>query len=105
MQAKMAELESRKEAMAIQAQIAAMDSETKQANTAYQIERERAEAEQQMIARQYDREIQMAKMQQDGVLTQEELASRERLKMIDIDTKRQLFNAEAALRVNTGAGL
>jgi hypothetical protein len=105
MQAKMAELESRKEAMAIQAQIAAMDSETKQANTAYQIERERAEAEQQMIARQYDREIQMAKMQQDGVLTQEELASRERLKMIDIDTKRQLFNAEAALRINTGAGI
>ena len=105
MQAKMAELESRKEAMAIQAQIAAMDSETKQANTAYQIERERAEAEQQMIARQYDREIQMAKMQQDGVLTQEELASRERMKMIDIDTKRQLFNAEAALRINTGAGI
>jgi hypothetical protein len=72
---------------------------------AYQSERERAEAEQQMIARQYDREIQLAKMEQDGVMTREELTRKERMEMLKLDQKNQLFNAEAALRVNTGAGI
>jgi hypothetical protein len=79
--------------------------QTKQQNTAYQIERERAESEQAMIDRQFEREVAIAKMQQDGQMTREELERKERLELLKIDNARQLFNAEAALRVRTGAGI
>jgi len=105
MQTKQMDIEARKEALQIQAQIAAQDSQVKQGNTAYQIERERSESEQMMVDRQFDREITIAKMEQDGQMTREEMQRRERLKLIELDSKRQLFNAEAALRINTGAGI
>jgi hypothetical protein len=105
MQAKQMDIEAKRESLGIQAQLAQMDMQTKQQNTAYQIERERAESEQGIIQRQFDRELAIAKMNVDGVLSREEIASKERLNMLQLDTKRQLFNAEAALRINTGAGI
>jgi hypothetical protein len=105
MQAKQMDIEARREALAVESEISREDVQIKRENLAYQSERERAEAEQQMIARQYDREIQLAKMEQDGVMTREELTRKERMEMLKLDQKNQLFNAEAALRVNTGAGI
>lgn len=105
LQGKQMDIEARREAQQLQAQLAQADMQTKQANTAYQIERERAESEQQMLERQFQREIAFAKMEQDGILTKQEIASRERMKLIDIDNDRQLFNAEAAIKARQGSGI
>lgn len=105
LQAKQMEIEARREALQLETQLAEADMATKQQNTAYQIERERAESEQAMIDRQFEREITLAKMEQDGVLTREELARRERLELLKLDNARQLFNAEAAIKVRQGSGI
>lgn len=105
MQAKQLDLQDRKEQRAVETELAGQDLEVKLQNLAYQSERERSESVQNMQDKQMQRELAFAKMEQDGLLTKEEVASRERMKMIDIDTKRQLFNAEAALRIRTGAGI
>lgn len=105
LQGKQMDIEARREAMQLQAQLAQAEMQTKQQNTAYQIERERAESEQSMLDRQFERELALAKMEQDGVMTREELARKERLELLKLENERQLFNAEAALRVNTGAGI
>lgn len=105
LQAKQMDIEARREALQLESQMAQADMQTKQQNTAYQIERERAESEQTMIERQFERELALAKMEQDGVMTREELARKERLELLKLENERQIFNAEAALRVNTGAGI
>ncbi len=105
MQVKQADIADRKEQRQVDLAIAQMDAQGKQQNTAYQIERERAEAEQGQVDLQMQRELAIMKMQQDGSLSADERASKERLEMLKLEQKAQLFNAEAALRVNTGAGI
>jgi hypothetical protein len=105
MQAKQMDIEARREALQVEAQLAQEDVQIKRENLAYQTERERSESEQDMITRQFDREIALAKMEQDGVMTREELARRERLELLKLDTKRQLFSAEAAIKARQGSGI
>jgi hypothetical protein len=47
----------------------------------------------------------LVKLDQDAQLTREEIAARERLEAIKIDNERQIFNAEAALKVRQGSGI
>lgn len=105
LQGKQMDIADREKQRQADMQLAQMDLQTKQQNTAYQIERERSEAIQAQTDRQFDREIAIAKMQQDGQLTAQELASKEKLEMLNLANERELFSAEAALRVNTGAGI
>ena len=105
MQAKQMDIEDRKEQRAVEAQLAQDDLGIKRENLAYQSERERSESVQNMQDKQMARELAFAKMEQDGLLTSQEISSRERLKMIDIDNDRQLFNAEAAIKVRQGSGI
>lgn len=105
MQAKQMDIEARREALAIEAQLAQEDVQIKRENLAYQTERERSESEQDMITRQFDRELALAKMEQDGQMTREELARRERLELLKLDSERQLFNAEAAIKARQGSGI
>jgi hypothetical protein len=105
LQGKQMEIEDRKEQRAVDAQLATQDMQIKRENLGYQSERERSESVQNMQDKQMQRELAFAKMQQDGLLTKEEIASRERMKMIDIDNDRQLFNAEAAIKVRQGSGI
>lgn len=105
LQARQLEIEAKKEAMQVEAQLAQSENEVKQQNLAYQNERERVESEQKMVENQLEREMALAKMEQDGVMTREEMARKERLELLKLDQKNQLFNAEAALRVRTGAGI
>jgi hypothetical protein len=105
LQGKQMDIQDRKEQRQADAQLAQMEMQTKQQNTAYQIERERSEAIQAQTDRQFEREMAIANMDQDGQLTAAELASKERLEMLNLANKRELFSAEAALRVNTGAGI
>lgn len=93
------------EAAQIQAQSKAEELQVKRETLAYNVERERAEGEQAMMENQLQRELVIAKLQQDGQMTREELDRKERLELLKLDSARQLFNAEAALRVRTGAGI
>ena len=77
----------------------------RQQNLQYNAMREQSEAEQSAVDAQLQRELALAKMESDGNMTREELARKERLEMIKIQDGRERFNAEAALRVRTGAGI
>lgn len=101
----MAKIEDGKEQRAIESQLAQEGVQIKRENLAYQTERERSESEQDMITRQFDREIALAKMEQDGQMTREELARKERLELLKLDNERQLFNAEAAIKARQGSGI
>jgi len=101
----MAKIEDSKEQRAVEAALAQEDVQIKRENLAYQTERERSESEQDMITRQFDRELALAKMEQDGQMTREELVRRERLELLKLDNERQLFNAEAAIKARQGSGI
>ena len=101
----MAKIQDGKEQRAVEAQLAQEDMQVKRENLAYQTERERSESEQDMLERQFNREITIAKMEQDGQMTREELARRERLELLKLDNERQLFNAEAAIKARQGSGI
>jgi hypothetical protein len=105
MQSKQLELADRKEQRQADLQLAQGDQQIKREGIAYTSERERSDAEQGMIKMQMDRELAIAKMDSDGILTREEIASKARMQAIDLSNKNSLFNAEASLRVNTGAGI
>jgi transcriptional regulator GlxA family with amidase domain len=72
---------------------------------AYNVERERSNSVQNQMNNELQREITIAKMAQDGEMTREELERKERLEMLKLQNSREMFNAEAALRVKTGAGI
>jgi hypothetical protein len=79
--------------------------EFRERNLQYNAMREQAEAEQHAIDARLQRELGIAKMAQDGQMSREELERKERLEMIKIQDGRERFNAEAALRIQTGAGI
>lgn len=105
LQGKEMEIQDRKEDRQVDAALRIEDNQIKRETLAYNAERERAQAEQ--IRRQQDQgaEIQIIKLQQDGIESAAERASRERLAAMQTESKHQLFNAEAALRVRTGEGI
>lgn len=71
----------------------------------YNQQREQAEYEIAMTAANIERDLALTKLGQDAQLTREQIAAKERLETLKIDNQRQIFNAEAALRVRTGAGI
>lgn len=105
MQGKQMEIADRQQQRAMDAQLEQAALMVKREGIAYNTERERAEAEQGMLNAQLQRELAIAKLNQDGVLTREEIQSKERLQAINLDVKTQLFNSEAALKVQQGSGI
>ena len=105
LQGKQMDIQDRQEQRQVDVALAQMDNQTRQQNTAYQIEREREEAQQAVVDRQLERELAIAKMNQDGQISIDERQSRERLEALKIDNERQLFNAEAAIKVRQGSGI
>lgn len=105
MQIKQMEMQDRQAQRDFEQQRAAQDLQMRRESLAYNIERERAESIQANNEAQLQREMALAKMEQDGSMTREELARKERLEMLKLADERERFNAEAALRVRTGAGI
>lgn len=93
-QVDMARLQDNKDARALQAQ-----------QIEYNKQREQGEYEIAMTEAGIERDLAVAKMGQDAQLTREQIQAKERLEALKIDNERQIFNAEAALRVRTGAGI
>lgn len=105
LQGKQLDIKDRQEQRQVDAQLQSAELKVKRESIAYNTERERSDGQQKMVEAKFARELAIAKMQQDGVMSQEEIASKGRLQAIQLDQKAQLFNAEAALRVNTGEGI
>jgi hypothetical protein len=105
MEAKKMDIQDRQEQRQFEMERNRQELEFRHQNLAYNIERERAESAEAHMDAAQQREIMIAKMQADGQLTREEMERKERLELIKLNSAREMFNAEAALRVNTGAGI
>ena len=71
----------------------------------YNKDREQAEFEIAMTEASLTRDGTLLKIDSAERIAQSSQAARERMELLKIDTDRQLFNAEAALRTQTGAGI
>jgi len=105
MQSKQMEMEDRAAQREFEMMRNQQELEFRHQNLAYNVERERSNSAQNQMNNELQREITIAKMAQDGEMTREELERKERLEMLKIQDNRERFNAEAALRVKTGAGI
>jgi hypothetical protein len=104
-QTKQAEIADRKEQRQLDAQVADRDAQLQEMDMALRAEGKRSDSEQNRLKMQLDREVTIAKMNQDNMENEAERQSRERLGTMQLESKHQLFNAEAALRVRTGEGI
>lgn len=100
-----APMDPRVQAAQIIAQSKAEEMQVKRETLAYNVERERAESEQAMMDAQLERDITIAKLEQDGIQSRDEMAAKERLELIKINDERQRFNAEMAVKVRQGSGI
>ena len=81
------------------------DAEIKVAQIAYNKDREQAEFEIAMTEASLSRDGTIMKIDSAERIAQSSLAAKERMETLNIDTKRQLFNAEAALKTQAGSGI
>jgi hypothetical protein len=93
-QVDMAKIEDNKEARALQAQ-----------QIEYNKQREQGEYEIAMTEASINRDTTLLKMDQTERLAAATIESKERLETLKIDNERQIFNAEAALKVRQGSGI
>lgn len=105
LKAKEMEIADRKEDRQFEIAMRQDDNQIKRETLAYNAERERAQGEQARRQQDQQAELAIIKMQQDGVESAQERESRERMQKMQTESKHQLFNAEAALRVRTGEGI
>lgn len=103
--AKMAEIQDRKEARDFDGRLSSIEHELKRAGLQVDMERRLMESEDNKINAQLQREITIAKMLQDGELSREELATKERLEKIKIADGRERFNAEMYVKTTQGSGI
>lgn len=72
---------------------------------AFEAQKEQGEYEIAMTDSAINRDLGLAKLQETSALSREEIAARERLAALNINNERELFNAEAAIKVNQGSGI
>jgi hypothetical protein len=90
----MAKIEDNKEVRALQQQ-----------QIAYNQQREQGEYDIAMTEAGINRDVTLLKLDQNAALTREGIAAKERLALVQIDSDRQLFNAEAAIKMRQGSGI
>jgi hypothetical protein len=93
-QVDMAKIDDNKEARQVQMQ-----------QVEYNRQREQGEYEIAMTEAAINRDTTLMKLDQTERLAAQTQQSRERLEMLKIDNERQIFNAEAALKVRQGSGI
>lgn len=71
----------------------------------YSRQKEQGEYEIAMTEANIERDLALTKLGQDAQLTREQIAAKERLEALKIDNQRQIFNAEAAIKVRQGSGI
>lgn len=105
LQAKQMELQDREAQRQFDGQQQAQELALRREAMQFGREREQGEYSIAMTQAGIDRDATLLKLGQAERLAQAEQQSRERLQALHIDNERQLFNAEAALRTSTGAGI
>ncbi len=105
LQARELELQDRQAQRDFEGQRNAQENQLKLASLEYNKQREQAEFEIAQTAASLDRDMGLLKIQTGAQTTREQIAAKERMELLRIDNDRQIFNAEAALRVRTGAGI
>jgi len=105
MEAKQLELQGRQAQRDFELQRNTAEMNLKSQSLAYNAQREQAEYEIAMTDSAMERDLAITKLGQDAQLTREQLAAKERLEMLKIDNSRQIFNAEAAIKVRQGSGI
>ena len=93
-QVDMAKIEDGKEARQLQVQ-----------QIQYNQQREQGEYEIAMTEAGIERDVTLLKLDQTTRLAESSQQSKERLEMLKIDNERQIFNAEAAIKVRQGSGI
>jgi hypothetical protein len=105
MEAKQLELQDRQAQRDFEAKRNEQELQFRIQNLDYNRQREDMEHNIAMTQAALSRETAIAKLNQDGVLTQEEMAQKERLEMIKIQNQRELANAEFAIKSRFGSGI
>jgi hypothetical protein len=105
LQAKQLELEDRDKQRQFEAGRNAEELGIRREGLQYNAQREQAEYEIAMTDSSLKRDVALTKLGQDAQLTREQIAAKERLSMLQIDNDRQMFNAEAAIKVRQGSGI
>lgn len=105
LQAKEMDIADRKEQRQFEAARNEQDQAVKAETLNYNARREQAEWQIAMGDQAIKRDTAILKVNSDAQRTAAEIAAEERLNALKLDHDRQIFNAEAALRVRTGAGI
>lgn len=105
MQAKQMDMEDREKQRQFEAGRNQADMALKQQQLEYNAQREQAEYEIAQTDSAINRDLGIAKMHQAAQLNRESLSAKERLETLKIDNQRQIFNAEAAIKVRQGSGI
>lgn len=104
-QVKQLELQDRAAARQQTSEMRAAELQMKREQITYQQQKEQGEFQIAMTEAELDRGIILARMEQDANDKERVRLSKERLETMKIDSKHQLFNAEASLRMRTGQGI
>jgi hypothetical protein len=105
LEAKKLDIADRQEQRAADQQRLAEESALKRETLAYNQTREQEESRLTMADLQLTREIEINKMDRDAMESAAERASKERMQAIDLSNDRELFNAEAQLKIQQGSGI
>lgn len=102
---KMADIADRKEERQADMQRSAADNEFRNRQLEYNRAREQAEFTIAQTDSEINRSGIILREQNKAQLTREQLAAKDRLNAMQIESKHQIFNAEASLRMRTGEGI
>lgn len=105
LQARQEDIADRKEQRQFDAQAHADEAGLKREELNVLRQREQGEYEVAMTAAEIDRDVALTKLGSEQQLTREEIAAKERMNLLKIDTERQLFVGEARLKTALGSGI
>lgn len=105
LQGKREEIADRQQQRAVDMQLHVNDQQVRAAELAYARQREQGEYLIEMTRIQNDRDTEFAKLANERNMSVAELLAHWKIATLEIDSKHQLFNAEAQLRRSTGEGI
>jgi hypothetical protein len=105
LEAKKLDIADRQEQRAADQQRLDEENALKRETLIYNQTREQEESRLTMADLQLTREIEINKMDRDAMESAAERASKERMQAIDLSNDRELFNAEATLKIQQGSGI
>lgn len=104
-QTKMEEIADRKEERQFRREVENQNAQERSATIQYNREREQGEFEIAMTQAQNERDIAFARLANERQMSVEQLMQMWKIKVLDIDNQRQIFNAEQSAKTNIAANI